>query len=133
MQRRTFLKLSGMAGLALVLPPLPARRYVLYGDGKHDDTEALQAWFDHRTVYYADGSLVENELRPAGYWLSKTLTLCDSDEPRIVQGSYFQWTKNLDLLLDGCKGRNVRIESCYLMNGGFPDTWNSYRVHWLNA
>lgn len=54
MNRRDFLaKTSALAVAAIILPrvaepPIP----VLYGDGVHDDTAALQAWFDGRPVMW---------------------------------------------------------------------------------
>jgi len=36
-------------------PPIP----VLYGDGIHDDTVALQAWFDEKPVVWPNGERVD--------------------------------------------------------------------------
>lgn len=34
---------------------------ILYGDGVHDDTEAMRAWFRGEAVRWADGRLATNE------------------------------------------------------------------------
>ena len=56
--RRSFF---GVLGALCALPILgqvvsqpQARRPVLYGDGVHDDTVALQAWFDGKPVFWAN-------------------------------------------------------------------------------
>lgn len=34
---------------------------ILYGDGVHDDTEAIRAWYAGEDVYWPDGVLASNE------------------------------------------------------------------------
>lgn len=64
MERRSFFAvLAGMA--ALVGLPLAAQAtepapLTLWGDGVHDDTAALQAWFERQPVQWPDG-------RPVGH------------------------------------------------------------------
>jgi hypothetical protein len=35
------------------------KRYLLYGDGIHDDTEAMQAWADNKEVVWGNGEKVK--------------------------------------------------------------------------
>jgi hypothetical protein len=58
--RRSFI--AGVTSLATAIAIAPRVVFakptpVLYGDGKHDDTEALQAWFDGDRVVYSDGAV----------------------------------------------------------------------------
>lgn len=64
MNRKSFI-LTLAAGFASLFVQLPRKKYVLYGDGIHDDTEALQVWFngDYEDVCHPDG-------RPTGKVLS---------------------------------------------------------------
>lgn len=58
--RRSFICTSALVAAAVALAPATlfgGKRYVLYGDGVHDDTQALQAWFDGKIVYWPDGSI----------------------------------------------------------------------------
>jgi hypothetical protein len=66
--RRGFVRL-----LAAALPLVAMRRDsasqlvpTLYGDGTHDDTKALQAWFDNEPVMWLDGTPV-NPRNLSGY------------------------------------------------------------------
>lgn len=34
---------------------------ILYGDGVHDDTEAVRAWYANEPVYWPDGRLASTE------------------------------------------------------------------------
>lgn len=94
MQRREFFKLSAMAGAAFALTPLfvldPVP--VLYGDNIHDDTKAIQAWFDGERVRWADGTPVSNELRGGTFRLTNTLQVRECD--KVVTSCRFEADMN---------------------------------------
>jgi hypothetical protein len=79
MNRRTFLISLGAATAVAALapqvftsvpPPLP----ILYGDGIHDDSVALQAWLDGKLVRGPNESPVSPYLiHGKHFWLSRTL------------------------------------------------------------
>jgi hypothetical protein len=75
MHRRKFIKGAAAlaafsaVGLSAVLPGPP----VLYGDGRRDDTEALQAWFDGKRVVRPDGSEVGPMLHGGQYRITRTI------------------------------------------------------------
>jgi hypothetical protein len=58
----------GFLGSAVALPfavkalAVPQQGYILYADGVHDDTTALQAWFDGKPVRWPDGSAVNERV-----------------------------------------------------------------------
>jgi hypothetical protein len=74
MNRKSFI-LTLAAGFTSLFIQLPRKKYVLYGDGIHDDTEALQAWFngDYEDVCHPDGSPVGKKLWNGKYRLTGTL------------------------------------------------------------
>lgn len=37
-----------------------SEKLVIYGDGEHDDTEALEAWYRGESVYWPDGRLASS-------------------------------------------------------------------------
>jgi hypothetical protein len=90
MNRRNFLAAAGaaLAGLALggrealaTIRPVPARPLALYGDGLHDDTEAINAWAAGKPVQYADGTPVDKHIIHDQYLLV-------SDSIRFVTPGY---------------------------------------------
>jgi hypothetical protein len=84
MNRRAFIRnictvaatrpLLSIAGPVVALLPL---RTVLYGDGVHDDTGALQAWFDGGDVVDQAGAPIGRVLRHGRYLLTNTVTITD--------------------------------------------------------
>lgn len=113
MNRRHFLKTAAIAtaGLALVgtgLATVMPKRYVLYGDGIQDDTEALQAWGRGEAVYRPDGSEVPYHLLYGGvYLLSGTIIMNGSDRTisncTIVSTPIFQEQQRRQSLADEAK------------------------------
>ena len=107
MDRRTFLAGCG-ALVALLLrrwkeggsdhesrplvpaPPKPSEpsHYILYADGEHDDTEALQAYIDGKPVYFRDGERADLTRRGGMFSVSDTLYLRRDDGPGIVNCSF---------------------------------------------
>lgn len=81
MNRRNFTALAFLSGLGLVaLPNTPkaeSKRIVLYGDGRHDDSEAMQAWLDGKDVYATNGQIISKDTLPGGgeHRICKTLVL----------------------------------------------------------
>lgn len=79
MQRRDFLK-GCLAVSALMIVPVPdLNTYpVLYGDGIHDDTKALQAMFDLKP-YICEGKLIKGQTKAildgGTFKISRTLYL----------------------------------------------------------
>lgn len=80
MERRKLLgaMLAAFAAPAIVraesLMALPPQRLVLWGDGVHDDTKALQALLDGKRVLRPDGSAMPGPVIGAGsYVLSDTI------------------------------------------------------------
>ena len=80
MRRRTFIKAVLAASAAMFVSPLRAvagvvPALVLYRDGIHDDTEALQAVFDGKPVVWADsGETVGDEIE-GHFLISRTIEL----------------------------------------------------------
>jgi len=73
---------EGMPGIALLTPswlskafgaPNQAKTFILYGDGEHDDADALQAWLDGKRVTYLDGSLVGDTVQGNRLLISKSI------------------------------------------------------------
>ncbi len=65
MTRKEFMKKFGFAVVAVSVVGLSSTKAepipILYGDGVHDDTEALQALFDGQKVRTADGSIFKEQ------------------------------------------------------------------------
>lgn len=59
MNRRAFFKLTAGAAIASALPLPGATAPIIYGDGVHDDTEALQALLDGKVVEFADPAMAD--------------------------------------------------------------------------
>lgn len=59
MNRRSFFKLTAGAAIASALPLPGVAAPIIYGDGIHDDTEALQALLDGKVVEFADPAMAD--------------------------------------------------------------------------
>ena len=62
---------------------------ILYGDGVHDDTEALQVLIDGKDVMWRDGRLCDNKgsaitLRNLRFLTSRPIAI-DFDDPRSIE------------------------------------------------
>lgn len=79
MNRRTFGKITIASGLGLGLLAIKGKansKTILYGDGKHDDTQALQDWVDGKDVYSMAGNKVDKIYLPCGeYKISSTVVV----------------------------------------------------------
>lgn len=97
MTRRGFLlRLSGGVALAALSPV--ARFFapsvpVLWGDGKHDDTVALNAWAAGRPVRRPDGSDVGKVLHGGRFLVSDTIYFTRTDEGCQFTNNYIQTTE----------------------------------------
>jgi hypothetical protein len=93
MNRRTFSKLTIASGLGLGLLATKSKAYsktILYGDGKHDDTQALQDWVDGKDVYSSiDRNKVDKSYLPCGeYKVSSTIIVdCKKTQNPLMVGS----------------------------------------------
>lgn len=94
MNRRFFLK-GALAVTALAILPAPdLHAYpTLYGDGVHDDTEALQALLDLKP-YVCEGSLIKGQteahISAGKYKTSKTLLVCE--DGALIEGCSIEYT-----------------------------------------
>jgi len=93
MTRRGFLgRVSAGAASALLpsrilvalLPAIP----ILYGDGKHDDTAALQAWGRGEVVHRPDGEPVGQTIQDGYFVVSDTIAITRNDGVRLIS-NYF--------------------------------------------
>jgi hypothetical protein len=66
--------LALMPARAAEKPDCEAAGFALWGDGKHDDTEALNAWFDGgRVVWAQTGRAIGREIAGHDFLLSSTV------------------------------------------------------------
>lgn len=100
MNRRGFMGSILALGLAPAivrassLMPVIARipdSLILYGDGIHDDTKAMQAFLDGQRVLNADGTVRGSGIRSETFLLSGPLLIRDSPGCRSVCDSVFRW------------------------------------------
>jgi len=101
MDRRSFLTttVGAIAGLALAgkaVASVAPKTCVLYGDGKHDDTEALQAWADGKHVISAGYPVIvtPTEISNADFRMGRTVTMDRAATMRLTN-CQFQATKEL--------------------------------------
>lgn len=93
----------------------------LYGDGIHDDTAALQAWFDGKTVIdRRTGFLLGSVLSYGHYKMTDTLQLCRSPAYREVTNCRF----DLDLadgksVMDASQSIGGTTLLCKIANSNF--------------
>jgi len=128
MQRRSLLKsilaLSAAPAfvradslMKIIVPP----SFVLYGDGIHDDTAAMQALIRGDMVRNAKGLILHNSgtvvIPPASYIVSSTITFT---RPTEMRGSYIAVKhKGHAFLLDWQRGQSsVMLGNVIAMQGG---------------
>lgn len=84
--------LRGLLAAPIVVRPgllMPGKPFPhLYGDGIHDDREALQAWFQDRPLVDLGGFTHGNILLGGEYYVADGLTLQDGWDKAII-GAYF--------------------------------------------
>lgn len=69
---------SGLGAMALASQTkADSKKIFLYGDGRHDDTEAIQAWVDGKDIFTTDGRKVDSKTLPHNreYKITKTITI----------------------------------------------------------
>ena len=119
MDRRSFLTttVGAITGLALAgkaVASVAPQTYVLYGDGSHDDSEALQAWVDglpvvsggYVTLSEADGIRI---LRNGDFRMNKTIFFRGSHQWHIFENCQFHALPALGYqpMFDGEQGQGV--------------------------
>lgn len=94
MNRRSFLRgLLAVPVVAALAPLIPARPR-LWGDGFHDDADALQALIDRS----GDVAVIP----PGNYFVGRSLDFSGSRAVRlVVQGSHFRYPDTLTFLFVG--------------------------------
>lgn len=137
MKRRSFiqgftaLSLLGVSGM--IYPPkksVSKPQHVLYGDGKHDDTEALQAWFDGKDVYWANGRIVNNIIKYKEFRITDTLYITEHNFHRnilthcVIYGDlgnrdYRNFKSFIDQTGNHPLHKNSRITYCHFRDLGF--------------
>ena len=81
MNKRDFMKGILALGIAPAivkaenLMRIATPKIILYGDGIHDDTQALQTWIDGGRVLRPDGSTIGRHITGGDYRISNTIFL----------------------------------------------------------
>ncbi|GAB3937490.1 hypothetical protein [Larkinella terrae] len=128
MKRRAFLakSLAAVGAVSVLGATIKPERYVLYGDGVHDDTKALQAYFDGKEVFWAHIIDYQSPSGVARNITGKTLLLSDTIYLRNKIPTHVQRIKDCHVLAaSGFKGdsvfhatadcpNRVLIDSCYI-------------------
>lgn len=118
MERRQFLKDSVLfATVALFAPRLALnafepKKHVLYGDGIHDDTKALQAWLNGQPVDRPWGPTMNRFYLDSGeYRISNTLQVEGCQFRSIAHSSFY--AEGDGIFLQSSKDcQNVSIHGC---------------------
>jgi hypothetical protein len=114
--RRGFFR--GVAGVAAAAM-LPARALVallpaipiLYGDGIHDDTAALNVWGRGGQVKRPDGTAVGARLEGGRFLVSSTINISRTDDFAIIN-NWFQTTPEWQERL--CREQGATLRACEL-------------------
>mgnify|MGYP002652010817 CR=1 FL=1 len=122
LSRRSFLggALVLAAAASLPLSKLPDGTYTLWGDGIHDDADALNALFDRKPVILAEtGELITSpqdqiSLKNSYHLVSKTIYL--RKDGIIIDGCTFKTSPDFqsDVILQ-CASRHCIINSCRII------------------
>lgn len=82
----------GISCLSTFEAKASTKKTVLYGNGLHDDTEALQALADNKVVYNTKGDIISNNLLVGGtYKVTSTIRFGDcSDDPLTIRNASFE-------------------------------------------
>lgn len=78
-----------------------SRLYVLWGDGKHDDTQALNAWFRGDAVVWGDsGRTVGAQIAGRVFLLSSAIYISSGSDRRIEHFEFF-WPQRQERVSGG--------------------------------
>lgn len=108
MERRDFIKATaiGLVGLALVPNVFAEERTILYGDGIHDDTKALQAFLDGKKVFSSHGYELRGFASDMCFKVTDTLRF-DGLAPVTIVGSHFSCHHNKGFLEVNSLGSHI--------------------------
>ena len=93
MFRGDFLKLSILALSAATLGIISEEKFILWGDGLHDDTEALQALIDGKNVRWSTGEEVEDRIINKTFMLTDTIHMEKPVFATTFMNNYFTYPK----------------------------------------
>lgn len=137
MQRRSFLSAILAAGAApmivkagVLMPVRVERSLILWGDGIHDDTAAMQAWMDGGRVLRPDGAVAGNLIAASTFLMSETLVLADGAHIRGLSDSVLKWSKSVDVAIDmraSVAKRHIMLNDVYIETG-CGEFWGSVIV-----
>jgi len=97
MKRRQFLQSAAVIPAIALLPHVEAAKpLTLYADGIHDDSDALQAWFDGHAVAFPDGAPVPDAICWHDFRLSKTIVNGRCRKNRSLHGCNFIFGQRLN-------------------------------------
>ncbi len=89
-ERKEFLRWSGLGLGALALGMPKKETYILWGDGIHDDTEAFQAWVNGEEVYWeGSGEMVEEILMDKRFKISNAIYIRPLKSEKVVHHCTF--------------------------------------------
>lgn len=118
MNRRNFIRHAVAASAAIALAPkilfAQPERYILYGDGVHDDTQTLQAWLDGKPVYDANGRLLGNYLRRGTFRMTEGITFKNADNHHITNCHLKFERSSSDVLIDMGDNPNNSLTYSYI-------------------
>lgn len=78
MNRRALLKSTAAVAVATLVPAAMKASPVLYGDGVHDDTGALQQWFDGENVLWVTGEQAGDLIEGRCFLITVTIDVTGS-------------------------------------------------------
>lgn len=104
MNRRGFLAAALAVGMAPMIVKagvlMPVRqltipsRFIIHGDGIHDDATALQAFFNGQDVFYRNGDAVGAYLHNQTFLIGKPIVVPNMPKHRQVTASHFRKSRS---------------------------------------